>query len=328
MRILLTGGVGCIGGHASFALAVREHEIVCFDNSSNSWYGVMDRLAAIAGQTIPLVVGGVRDTTSIQQVIGDYGIEGVIHFAGLKAVGYSVRTPLTYYDNDIVGTLSFFSVMEACAVRKLLFSSSGTVYCEPQCLPFDESHFTPASSPYGRSKPMIEEVLRDVALADARWRIGILRYFNLAWAHESDLIGEDPSGIPNNLMPYIGRVASGRLDQLTVFSTGYDTIDGIGVRDYIHAVDLAHGHEAALNVLESVDEPLSIWNLRAGRGYSFLEMIAAFERANEVSIPYVIAHRRPGDVASCYASVTKAKAEMGWMATRELEDMFVVSEAA
>lgn len=321
MRILLTGGAGYIGSHTAVALAATGHEVVCFDNLSNSRAEVMDQLETITGQSIPLIVGDIRDRTALEQAMQSHAIEAVIHFAGLKAVGEAVARPLIYYDNNVRGTLSLIEAMIACSVRTLVFSSSATVYGEPQYLPLDEIHPTSATNPYGRTKLMIEEMLTDIAAADPDWRIAVLRYFNPVGAHESGLIGEDPNGIPNNLMPFISRVASGRLERLSVFGDDYDTPDGTGVRDYIHVTDLAAGHLAALGAISSHNEPISTWNLGTGRGYSVLEMVRAFERVNGVSVPYQIADRRPGDVASCYASPDKAKAELGWEAALGLEDM-------
>lgn len=321
MRILLTGGAGYIGSHTAVALAAAGHEVVCFDNLSNSRAEVMDRLETITGQSLPLIVGDIRDRTALEQAMRSRAIAAVIHFAGLKAVGEAVAKPLIYYDNNVRGTLSLIEAMIACSVKTLVFSSSATVYGEPQYLPLDESHPTAATNPYGRTKLMIEEMLTDIAAADPDWRIAVLRYFNPVGAHESGLIGEDPNGTPNNLMPFISRVASGRLERLSVFGDDYDTPDGTGVRDYIHVTDLAAGHLAALGAISSHNDPISTWNLGTGQGYSVLEMVDAFERVNGVSVPYQIAERRPGDVASCYASPDKAKAELGWEAALGLEDM-------
>lgn len=321
MRILLTGGAGYIGSHTAVALVSAGHDVVCFDNLSNSRADVMDRLETITGQAIPLVIGDIRDRAALEQVIRDHDIEAVIHFAGLKSVGEAVAQPLIYYDNNVRGTLSLIEAMVACNVKSLVFSSSATVYGEPQYLPLDESHPTSATNPYGRTKLMIEEVLTDIAAADPDWRIAVLRYFNPVGAHASGLIGEDPNGVPNNLMPFISRVASGRLEQLSVFGDDYDTPDGTGVRDYIHVTDLAAGHVAALHAMGARAESISTWNLGTGRGYSVLEMVEAFERLNGVRVPYQISARRPGDVASCYASPDKAKSELGWKASLGLEDM-------
>lgn len=321
MRILLTGGAGYIGSHTAVALTLAGHEVVCLDNLSNSRAEVIDRLEDITGRTIPLVVVDIRDRAALEHVIHDNGVEAVMHFAGLKAVGEAVAKPLIYYDNNVRGTLSLVEAMAACNVKTLVFSSSATVYGQPQYLPLDETHPTSATNPYGRSKLMIEEMLTDIGAADPHWRIAVLRYFNPVGAHESGLIGEDPNGVPNNLMPFISRVASGRLEKLSVFGNDYDTSDGTGVRDYIHVSDLAAGHVAALSKVSNCTDPLSIWNLGTGQGYSVLEMIKAFEHVNGVSVPFQITARRPGDVASCYASPDKAKAELGWEATLGLDEM-------
>lgn len=321
MRILLTGGAGYIGSHTAVALIENGHEVVCFDNLSNSRADVMERLEAIAGQAIPLVIGDIRDRPALEQALRDHCVEAVIHFAGLKAVGEAVANPLIYYQNNVAGTLSLVEAMSNCGIRVLVFSSSATVYGVPQYLPLDEGHPTSATNPYGRSKLMIEEMLTDIASADPSWRIGMLRYFNPVGAHASGLIGEDPNGIPNNLMPYISRVASGRLERLSVFGSDYDTPDGTGVRDYIHVTDLADGHVAALAALGREQRALATWNLGTGQGYSVLEMIEAFARVNGVAVPHVLTDRRPGDVAACYASVERAKSELGWEAKLGLEEM-------
>jgi UDP-glucose 4-epimerase len=321
MNILLTGGAGYIGSHVAAPLVSAGHRVVCFDNLSNSDPAVMDRLEAITGHAVPLVTGDIRDGDALRGVMQDHKIEAVIHFAGLKAVGESVAEPMKYYDNNVRGTLSLLEAMADCGAKTLVFSSSATVYGQPQYLPLDESHPTSATNPYGRTKLMIEEMLADVAAADPEWRIAILRYFNPVGAHDSGLIGENPNGIPNNLMPFVSRVAAGRLAELSVFGNDYDTPDGTGVRDYIHVVDLAEGHVAALGAIVESEEPLSIWNLGTGQGYSVLDMVEAFERVNGVRIPYRIAPRRDGDVASCFASPDRAARELGWKAERGLDAM-------
>lgn len=321
MKILLTGGAGYIGSHVAAALVAEKHDVVCFDNLSNSDASVMDRLEAITGTVVPLVEGDIRDGDALRRVMREHGIEAVIHFAGLKAVGESVAEPIKYYDNNVRGTLSLLEAMRDCGVKTLVFSSSATVYGQPQYLPLDENHPTSATNPYGRTKLMIEEMLADVAAADPEWRIAILRYFNPVGAHDSGLIGENPNGIPNNLMPFISRVAAGRLAELSVFGDDYDTPDGTGVRDYIHVVDLAGGHVAALDAIAKAGQPLSTWNLGTGTGYSVLDMVEAFERVNGVPIPYRIAPRRDGDVASCFASPERAARELGWTAARDLDAM-------
>ncbi|WP_447762893.1 UDP-glucose 4-epimerase GalE [Sphingopyxis panaciterrae] len=322
MKVLLTGGAGYIGSHVAASLAAAGHDIVCFDNLSNSRADVIDRLEAITGKSVPLVVGDIRDRVAVRDAITSHGANAVIHFAGLKAVGESVAEPLKYYDNNVRGTLSLIEAMVDCDVRTLVFSSSATVYGEPQYLPLDEAHPTSATNPYGRTKLMVEEMLSDIAAADPAWRIAVLRYFNPVGAHASGLIGENPAGTPNNLMPYISRVAAGRLSELPVFGNDYDTPDGTGVRDYIHVEDLADGHVAALDRIGAEEEEaLSVWNLGTGQGYSVLDMITAFERVNGVRIPHRIEPRRAGDVASCYASAARARDELGWAARRGLDDM-------
>lgn len=321
MNILLTGGAGYIGSHVAAPLVSAGHRVVCFDNLSNSDPGVMDRLEAITGHSVPLVTGDIRDGDALREVLRDHKIDAVIHFAGLKAVGESVAEPMKYYDNNVRGTLSLLEAMADCGAKTLVFSSSATVYGQPQYLPLDENHPTSATNPYGRTKLMIEEMLADVAAADPEWRIAILRYFNPVGAHDSGLIGENPNGIPNNLMPFVSRVAAGRLAELSVFGNDYDTPDGTGVRDYIHVVDLAEGHVAALGAIAKSEEALSIWNLGTGQGYSVLDMVEAFERVNGVRIPYRIAPRRDGDVASCFASPDRAARELGWKAERGLDAM-------
>lgn len=321
MTILLTGGAGYIGSHVAAALVSSGHEVVCFDNLSNSDAAVMDRLEAITGTAIPLVEGDIRDRDALRKALSEYDVRAVIHFAGLKAVGESVAEPMKYYDNNVRGTLTLLEAMRDCDVRTLVFSSSATVYGQPQYLPLDEDHPTSASNPYGRTKLMIEEMLADVASAAPDWRVAILRYFNPVGAHDSGLIGENPNGIPNNLMPFISRVAAGRLAELSVFGDDYDTPDGTGVRDYIHVVDLADGHVAALDAIANANQPLSTWNLGTGQGYSVLGMVEAFERINGVRVPYRIAPRRDGDVASCFASPERAERELGWKASRDLDAM-------
>lgn len=321
MTIMLTGGTGYIGSHVAATLLSAGQAIVCFDNLANSDASVIDRLEAITGASVPLVVGDIRDGRALRQAMTDHAVTAVIHFAGLKAVGESVAEPMKYYDNNVRGTLSLVEAMTDCGAKTLVFSSSATVYGEPRYLPLDEDHPTSATNPYGRTKLMIEEMLADIVAADPAWRIAILRYFNPVGAHDSGLIGENPNGIPNNLMPFITRVAAGRLEQLSVFGDDYDTPDGTGVRDYIHVVDLAEGHAAALDAIDAMAPALSTWNLGTGQGYSVLDMVSAFERVNGVQIPYRIAPRRDGDVATCYASPERAARELGWTASRDLDAM-------
>jgi UDP-glucose 4-epimerase len=316
----LTGGLGFIGSHTAVVLAEAGYEVVLYDNLSNSKLSVLDRLETITGKQLTFIEGDVRDTAKLEEILKAYQIDAVIHFAGLKAVGESVEKPIEYYDNNIVGTVSLLKAMREADVKTLVFSSSATVYGDPQYLPLDETHPTNATNPYGRSKLHIEEMLADVAKSDASWSIACLRYFNPVGAHESGLIGEDPNDIPNNLMPYIAQVASGKLSKLNIFGNDYDTPDGTGVRDYIHVMDLAEGHSAALRFLENHTGWHAI-NLGTGAGYSVLEMVQAFESASQTSIPYAIAPRRAGDIASCYAEADKAKELLGWQAKRTLEDM-------
>jgi UDP-glucose 4-epimerase len=301
-------------------LSEAGHEVVLFDNLCNSKRSVLDRLETITGKRFPFIEGDVRDRALVEGVLKEQGIDAVIHFAGLKAVGESVEQPIDYYDNNVTGTISLLKAMRAADVKTLVFSSSATVYGDPQYLPLDEAHPTSATNPYGRSKLQIEEMLADVARSDASWRIACLRYFNPVGAHDSGLIGEDPNDIPNNLMPYIAQVASGKLPQLNVFGDDYDTPDGTGVRDYIHVMDLAEGHQAALGFLAQQPGWHAI-NLGTGTGYSVLEMLRAFARASGRAVPYVLAPRRAGDIAACYAKADKAREQLGWTATRTLENM-------
>jgi len=321
MRILLTGGTGYIASHTAVALVVAGYDVVLFDNLSNSNSSVVKQIGTITGMTIPLVVSDIRDPAALENTMRSHDIGAVIHFAGLKAVGEAVEIPLLYYDNNVRGTITLLDAMNSCGVKTLVFSSSATVYGEPRYLPLDEAHPTSATNPYGRSKLMIEEILSDMAAADRDWRIAVLRYFNPVGAHDSGLIGEDPNGVPNNLMPFINRVAAGRLAELSVFGDDYDTPDGTGVRDYIHVCDLASGHVAALANIAAGIAPIATWNLGTGRGYSVLEMIAAFERVNGLKVPHRIVARRAGDVAACYADAQKAARELGWKASLGLEEM-------
>ncbi len=321
MNILLTGGTGYIGSHTAAVLAAANHQVVLYDNLCNSQASVADRLQTITGKTLPLVIGDIRNTLLLTDTLKTHQIEAVIHFAGLKAVGDSVRDPVTYFDNNVAGTLSLLQAMQATAIKTLVFSSSATVYGEPQYLPYDEKHPTRAMNPYGRSKLHIEEILADLATAHADWRIACLRYFNPVGAHESGLIGEDPEGIPNNLMPFVARVASGALPRLTIFGNDYETPDGTGVRDYVHVMDLAEGHLAALESLGKGSAPIRYTNLGTGIGVSFLELVQAFKDASGQDIPSVVSDRRPGDLPAYYADATKAKQELGWSATRTLADM-------
>ncbi|MGZ5026413.1 MAG: UDP-glucose 4-epimerase GalE [Methylobacter sp.] len=320
MKILVTGGAGFIGSHTCVELLNSGYDVVIVDNLLNSKASVVDRVAAITGKHPILVQADVRDKEALRSIFSTHKIDAVIHFAGLKAVGESVQQPLEYYDNNIVSTLVLCRVMAECGVFKLVFSSSATVYGDPASVPISEDFPLKVTNPYGRTKLMNEEILRDLFVSDERWRIVLLRYFNPVGAHESGMIGEDPNGIPNNLMPYLSQVAAGKLSMLSVYGNDWPTPDGTGVRDYIHVSDLASGHKKALEKLNR--EPgVYTFNLGTGRGYSVLEMIAAFERVTGRSVPYRIVERRTGDIASCYANTSLAQAELDCVATRDLDKM-------
>ncbi len=319
MNILVTGGAGYIGSHTCIELVSAGHEVVIFDNFCNSHPEAVRRLERIAGKAIAVVRGDVRDRAALASAFEIRRCEAVVHFAGLKAVGESVENPLNYYDNNVVGTLSLLEAMAAAGVTTIVFSSSATVYGEPQQLPLTESHPLSPTNPYGRTKLMVEEILRDLHRADPRWRIGILRYFNPVGAHASGLIGEDPRGVPNNLMPFVAQVACGRRDKLRIWGDDYPTQDGTGVRDYIHVVDLATGHLKALQHLQTPG--CFTVNLGTGTGYSVLDVVKAFEAASGRPIPFEMAGRRAGDVAACYADASKAAALLGWRAERDLRAM-------
>ena len=320
MRVLVTGGVGYIGSHTCVELLNAGHEVIVVDNLCNSKISVLDRVKQIAGRSVTFYEIDVRDKAGLSAVFDAHKIDAVIHFAGLKAVGESVSMPLEYYDNNIYSTLVLAEVMAAHGVFNLVFSSSATVYGDPASVPIRENFPLSATNPYGRSKLIIEEMLRDLPVAQANWHITLLRYFNPVGAHSSGLIGEDPNGIPNNLMPYVAQVAAGKLAQLSVFGGDYPTPDGTGVRDYIHVVDLALGHVHALNAVVK-NNGVATYNLGTGRGYSVLEMVAAFERASGNKVPYRIVGRRPGDIAACYANPVLAETELGWRAQRDIDAM-------
>ncbi|MFN7834412.1 MAG: UDP-glucose 4-epimerase GalE [Burkholderiaceae bacterium] len=320
MNILLTGGAGYIGSHTAVALRNAGHNPVLLDNFSNSQPDVLQRLAVLCSREPVLVTGDIRDTALLENTLRAHRIDAVIHFAGLKAVGDSVAKPIDYYANNVQGTVSLLQAMQTASVSTLVFSSSATVYGDPQYLPIDESHPTGATNPYGRSKLHIEEMLADVASSCAQWKIACLRYFNPVGAHVSGTLGEDPNGIPNNLMPFIAKVATGQLPHLSVFGADYPTSDGTGVRDYIHVMDLAEGHVAALDFLNERAGWHAI-NLGTGQGSSVLQMVRAFETASGQTIPFQIAPRRAGDIAACYAQADKALAALGWQARRSLDEM-------
>lgn len=320
MNILLTGGTGYIGSHTAVVMAEAGHQVVLYDNLCNSSADVVDRLEKITGQRMALVQGDIRDTPLLNDTLQKYKIDAVMHFAGFKAVGESVEKPIEYFDNNVGGTISLIKAMQTNKIKTLVFSSSATVYGDPQYLPIDEEHPTNATNPYGHTKLHIEEMLSDLAKSDGSWRIACLRYFNPVGAHDSGLIGENPNGIPNNLMPYISRVAAGKLPYLNVFGNDYPTPDGTGVRDYIHVMDLADGHLAALKFLEKSAGWQAI-NLGVGLGSSVLELIKVFEEVTESLVPFNIVNRRAGDVASCYAKASKARTILNWEAKRTLNEM-------
>lgn len=319
MKIFVTGGAGYIGSHTCVELLAAGHDVIVFDNFCNSHPEALRRVEQITSKKITVVTGDIRNQATIEKALKDYDCEAVIHFAGLKAVGESVAKPLEYYDNNVVGTLRLLAAMQSCGVYTLVFSSSATVYGEPQFLPLTEDHPLSATNPYGRSKLMIEEILRDIYQANSQFRIAILRYFNPVGAHDSGLIGEDPQGIPNNLMPFVAQVAVGRREYLNVWGNDYPTHDGTGVRDYIHVVDLALGHLRALDYL--VTPQCIAVNLGTGTGYSVLDVVKAFEQASNQRVAYQLAVRRPGDVAACYADPCLAEKVLGWKAQRDLAIM-------
>ncbi|MFN3751908.1 MAG: UDP-glucose 4-epimerase GalE [Thiobacillus sp.] len=320
MKILLTGGAGYIGSHTAVEALQAGYEVVVFDNLSNSSPKSLERVAQIAGRPVDFVEGDIRDRAALARLFADHAIDAVVHFAGLKAVGESVEKPLLYYDNNIAGSIVLFEEMAAAGVKSVVFSSSATVYGDPATVPITEDFPLSATNPYGWSKLFIETMLRDVVHADAGWKVALLRYFNPVGAHVSGLIGEDPRGIPNNLMPYIAQVAIGRRPHLNVYGGDYPTPDGTGVRDYIHVVDLARGHVAALNKLAGI-AGVHTWNLGTGRGVSVLEMVRAFEAASGRPVPYKIVARRAGDVAQCWADPSRAAADLGWRAEYDLARM-------
>ncbi|KAF0811931.1 UDP-glucose 4-epimerase [Andreprevotia sp. IGB-42] len=324
MHVLLTGGAGYIGSHTYIELLKAGFTPVIFDNFYNAKPEVLRRLETISGQPVLCIEGDIRDRAALDAAFAQYRFDSVIHFAGWKAVGESVQKPLAYYDNNVVGTVRLLEAMTAAGVKNLVFSSSATVYGDPHAVPITEEFPLSATNPYGRSKLMIEDMLRDLHVSDASWNVALLRYFNPVGAHESGLIGEDPQGTPNNLMPYVAQVAVGKRAELSVFGNDYLTPDGTGVRDYIHVVDLARGHVKALEKL--AQRPgLVTTNLGTGQGYSVLDLVRAFEAASGKPVPYRIAPRRAGDIAACYADPARALALLGWQAEKNLQDMCVDS---
>jgi UDP-glucose 4-epimerase len=320
MRVLVTGGAGYIGSHTCVELLAAGHDVVVIDNLSNSKETALTRVQEIAGKPLAFVNADLRDPPALDALFRTQDFDAVIHFAGLKAVGESTEIPLDYYANNIGGTLNLCRAMGDAGVKVLVFSSSATVYGDPASVPIREDFPLSATNPYGRTKLYIEEILRDLQRADGAWDIALLRYFNPVGAHPSGRIGEDPSGIPNNLMPYVAQVAVGNLAELQVFGDDYDTPDGTGVRDYIHVVDLARGHLAALERLRA-NPGVVTYNLGTGRGCSVLEMVRAFEKAAGRPVPYRVVARRPGDIAVCYADPALARAELGWQAQLDIDAM-------
>ena len=320
MKILVTGGAGYIGSHTCIELIESGYEVVVVDNLCNSSLESLKRVEKLTDSDIPFHKVDVRDKQALTHVFEQYSIDGVIHFAGLKAVGESVEKPIEYYDTNVSGTFILAAVMRDFNCKTFVFSSSATVYGDPHTVPIKEDFPLSVTNPYGRSKLMIEEFLKDVFVADDTWHIALLRYFNPVGAHKSGLIGEDPNGIPSNLIPYISQVAVGKLEKLSVFGGDYNTPDGTGVRDYIHVVDLAKGHVKALQALESKPQVLTV-NLGTGNGYSVLDMVREFEKASSRKVRYQIADRRPGDIAICYADPAYAVEKLGWSAEYELDEM-------
>ena len=321
MKILLTGGAGYIGSHTAIELDKAGHEVVIVDNLVNSKEEAVRRVEKIIGKAIPFYIADVRDREAMDKVFKENKIDAVIHFAGLKAVGESVAKPLEYYENNMNATFVLLDVMRNNGCKNIIFSSSATVYGDPAMIPItEECPKGKCTNPYGQTKSMLEEVMIDVQKADPEWNVVLLRYFNPIGAHKSGLIGENPNGIPNNLMPYITQTAIGMRKELGVFGNDYDTPDGTGVRDYIHVCDLATGHVAALKAIER-KAGLAIYNLGTGHGYSVLDVVKAFEKANGLKVPYSIKPRRPGDIATCYCNPAKAKEELGWEAEYGIEDM-------
>lgn len=320
MNVLVTGGMGYIGSHTCIQMIAAGMTPVILDNLYNSKSTVLARIEKVSGVRPQFIEGDIRDKALLIDVMQRHQIQSVIHFAGLKAVGESVQKPLEYYDNNVNGTLVLVDAMREAGVKSLVFSSSATVYGDPASVPITEDFPTSATNPYGRSKLMVEECLTDFQKANPDWSITLLRYFNPVGSHPSGELGEDPQGIPNNLMPFISQVAVGRREFLSVFGSDYPTKDGTGVRDYIHVMDLADGH---IEALKKVGEKagLHVYNLGTGNGYSVLEMVKAFEAASDKAVPYQLVERRPGDIAECWADPAKAQQELGWKATRTLEDM-------
>lgn len=320
MKILITGGCGYIGSHTAVELLENNYEIVIIDNFSNSKKDVIEKIKQITKKDFKFYEGDVKDKNLLEKIFKENEINSVIHFAGFKAVGESVENPLKYYNNNLESTINLLEVMNKYNCKKLVFSSSATVYGKPKELPIKEDFPLSTANPYGTTKLMIEMILKDLYTSDNEWSIAVLRYFNPIGAHKSGLIGENPNDIPNNLMPYIVKVANNELDHLNIFGNDYDTIDGTGVRDFIHVVDLANGHIKAIEKINN-KKGIDYYNLGTGKGYSVLELIKAFEKANDIKIKYEITKRRPGDIDACYADPSYAKKELNWEAKKDINEM-------
>ncbi|MBO3274589.1 UDP-glucose 4-epimerase GalE [Pseudomonas schmalbachii] len=321
MKVLVTGGTGFIGSHVVADLLEQNSEIVVLDNLRNSSREVIDRLRSLASTEFDFIEGDVRDTQLVREVIATHAVDAVVHLAGLKSVSESVRFPLDYYDSNLVGSIALLNAMAAEGVYRLVFSSSATVYGSPESTPITESHpVGRVENPYGRSKYFVEEVLKDLVASDKRWSVAILRYFNPAGAHSSGAIGESPKGTPNNLVPILTKVALGKMDKVFVYGDDYPTVDGSGVRDYVHVCDLAKGHVQALDYIFS-ESGLHVWNMGAGRGYSVMEVLKSFESVIGKSIPHEFSGRRPGDVAECWADISKVKRELGWKSDKDIHQI-------
>lgn len=321
--VLVTGGAGYIGSHSVLALLQAGYQVVVLDNFHNGSVESLRRVQKISGRTVSFIQGDIRDAALLGELFQRYEIQAVLHFAGLKAVGESILEPATYYENNVAGSAALCQAMARAGIFRLVFSSSATVYGESAQLPIREEFPTnKPTSPYGQTKLMVEALLRNLAVSDPRWTIAVLRYFNPVGAHESGLIGEDPIGVPNNLLPYMSQVATGKLRELIIFGDDYPTIDGTGVRDYIHVVDLADGHIKALDAISRLSG-VQVWNLGTGTGHSVLQMVRAFEEASQRPMPFNIAPRRPGDIAKCWADPSKAERELGWRAERGLQTMMI-----
>jgi len=320
VNILLTGGAGYIGSHTAVVLSKAGHEVTIYDNFCNSDKSVLARLEKILGGPLVCVEGDIRDKVLVEETLNKFQIQAVIHFAGLKSVGESVQEPLKYYENNVMGSICLFEAMKKTGVRTIIFSSSATVYGEPHYLPYDEEHPTNPNNPYGRSKLQVEEILRDISESDSSWRVSLLRYFNPVGADDSGLIGEDPNGIPNNLMPYLAQVAAGKLPQLNIFGNNYGTRDGTGERDYIHVLDLAEGHKAALNFMKN-NSKFHVFNLGLGKAISVLDLLKSFEKMTGVEVPYQFVQRRVGDLPVYFAKVDKAINILNWRPQKTLDEI-------